>query len=118
MPSKPEIISRFKEQPKTRLTWWAMALGLATIFVMPALGTFAAVIRPIIDRVTSENFGAAFGFIFGIFQLALSLVALFFCVKAFKSGERSFVLWIGFVPSILISALWLAMIVGEFIFPH
>jgi hypothetical protein len=47
---KKEIISRFREKPRTRTAWWAMGLGLATILGGPALGIFAAFVHPIIDK--------------------------------------------------------------------
>lgn len=113
-----EIISKFKEKPKTKTAWRAMYLGLATLLIPPFLGIFAAVIRPIIDKASSENAGAAMGFVAGAFALILSASALVTGVRAFKKGERSWVLWVGFVPAILAGAFWVFMIIGEFIFPH
>jgi len=34
---KKEVISKFKEKPRTKTAWWAMSLGLSTINVVPAL---------------------------------------------------------------------------------
>lgn len=95
-----------------------MGLGLATLLVPPILGIFAAVIRPIIDKATSENVGAAVGFILIIVVLTLSVSALVVGIRVFKKGERSWVLWVGFVPAILTGAFWIFMIIGEFVFPH
>jgi hypothetical protein len=113
-----EIISKFKEKPKTRTAWWAMRLGLSTVLIWPILDIFAAVLRPIIDKASSENTGALIGFGLMVFLLLLSVVALVASVRAFKKGERSWVLWIGFIPAILNGLFWIFMIVGEFIFPH
>ena len=116
---KKEIISKFKEHPKTKTAWWAMGLGLSTILVVPLLGIFfPAVIRPLIDKASSENVGAAAGFNVGPVSLILSIFALVTCVRAFKKGERSWVLWVGFVPAIMAGAFWAFMIIGEFVFPH
>jgi len=115
---KKEVISKFKEKPRTKIAWWAMGLGLGTIFVWPMLGMFAAVIRPIIDKASSENVGGTVGFGAGFVSLILSVSALVAGVRAFKKGERSWVLWVGFVPAILVGAFWIFMIIGEFIFPH
>ena len=117
---KNEVISKFKEKPRTKTTWWAMWLGLATLLVGPMLGIFATVLRPMIDRasVNSENTGIAVGFSGGVFGLILSISALAVCIRAYKKGERSWVLWVGFVPAILVGAFWVFMIIGEFIFPH
>ena len=113
-----EVISKFKEKPKTKTAWRAMYLGLSTFLIGPFLGIYVAVIRPIIDRASSENTGAAIGFNFGIVSLILSVFALVTCIRAFKKGERSWVLWVGFVPAILSGAFWILMIIGEFVFPH
>lgn len=115
---KHEIISTFKEHPKTKIAWWAMWLGLSVIGVGPILGTFAGAIRPIIDKTTNENVGATIGFSFGIIILALSISALFVAIRAYKLGERSWVMWVGLVPAIIVALFWILMIVGEFIFPH
>ena len=115
---KNEVISKFKEEPKTKTAWWAMGLGLGTLLMFPILGIFTATIRPMIDRASSENVGATVGFGVMIVALAISVSALIVGVRAFKKGERSRILWIGFVPAILTGVLWIFMIIGEFIFPH
>lgn len=116
---KKEIISKFKEKPKTKITWWAMYLGLTTMLGGPVLGIFASVIRPMIDEAgNNENIGRVVGFIVMIGALVLLISALVTSIRAFKLGERSWVLWIGFIPAMLASAFWLFMIIGEFLFPH
>ena len=115
---KKEVISKFKEKPRTKIAWWAMGLGLGTILAVPLLSIFTAVICPIIDKASSENVGAAAGFSVMIFVFILSVSALVTSVLAFRKGERSWVLWVGFVPAILVGVFWIFMIIGEFIFPH
>lgn len=113
-----EIISTFKENPKTKTAWWAMGLGLGTILTGPFLGLFVSVFRPLIDKMSNEDTGAAFGFNLGLVSLILSVLALGTCIYTFKKGERSWVLWVGFVPALLSGAFWVLMIIGEFLFPH
>lgn len=113
-----EIISHFKEKPKTKTAWQAMYLGLATFLAVPFIGIFAAVIRPIIDKVSNENIGAVIGFLIGPLVLILPVFALIYSIRAFKQGERSWVMWVGFIPAILVAVFWVFMIVGEFVFPH
>lgn len=105
-------------KPKTRLGKWTMYLGLITFLIPPFLGIFAAVIRPIIDKASSENTGAVIGFAVGIAVLALSVSALIAGIRAFRQGERALGFWLGFIPAILAGAFWVFMIIGEFIFPH
>lgn len=118
-----EIISRFKEKPKTRIAWRAMWLGLSTLLIPPFLGIFSAVIRPMIDPASMEGresdpLGMSMGFGVGIFSLSLSIFAFITGIRAFKQGERSWLLWLGFVPATFIVCFWIMMIVGEFLFPH
>ncbi|MDD4902651.1 MAG: hypothetical protein PHE24_05970 [Patescibacteria group bacterium] len=113
-----EIISKFREKPKTKTAWRAMWLGLVALFIPQFLGIFAAVIRPAIDQASNENIGAAAGFCLLAAAFIITVLALVIGIKAFKKGERSWVLWLGFVPAILSGAFWVLMIVGELIFPH
>ncbi|MGA7677744.1 MAG: hypothetical protein WCA51_05150 [Dehalococcoidia bacterium] len=113
-----EVSSKFKEKPKTKMAWWAMGLGLSSILIFPFFGIFAAVIRPIIDKASSEIVGVVVGFGSIIVALILLVSALVTGVRAFKKGERSWVLWVGFVPAILVGVFSVFMIIGEFIFPH
>jgi hypothetical protein len=104
--------------PKTKLGKWAMYLGLPMFLIPPFLGIFASIIRPIIDRASSEKIGSAIGFGVGIAVFALSISALIVGIRAFKQGERALGFWIGFIPAILAGAFWIFMIIGEFLFPH
>ncbi|MDD2807316.1 MAG: hypothetical protein PHW95_02225 [Patescibacteria group bacterium] len=112
------IVSKFNETPKTKTAWQAMWLGVSTLLIFPALGIFAAIIRPIIDNISNETTGATMGFITGLLALIISVAALITAIRAYRLGERSWVLWIGFVPAILVGLFWIFMIVGEFLFPH
>ena len=105
-------------KPKTKLGKWAMYLGLPMFLIPPFLGIFASVIRPIIDRATNENTGAAIGLGAGIVVLVLSISALIIGIRAFRQGERALGFWLGFIPAILAGAFWVFMIIGEFLFPH
>jgi hypothetical protein len=95
-----------------------MGLGLSSILIFSFLGIFAAVIRPIIDKASSEIVGAVVGFGSMIVALILLVSALVIGILALKKGERSWVLWVGFVPAILVGVFLVFMIIGEFIFPH
>jgi len=115
---KNEVISKFKEKPRTKTAWRAMGLGLSSILIFPFFGIFTAAIRPMIDKASNEIIGAVVGYGFMIIALILLVFAFVTGVRAFKKGERSWVLWVGFVPAILVGAFWVFMIIGEFIFPH
>jgi hypothetical protein len=62
--------------------------GLATFLLGPMLtGIFTAVIRPLIDKATSENTGAAIELNFGIISLILSIFAIVTGIRAFKKAN-------------------------------
>lgn len=69
-----------------------MWLGLATFFIFPALGIFAAVISPLIRQNTNEVIGIASGIVVATLTLVLSISALITGIRAFKQGERSWIL--------------------------
>lgn len=116
---KKEIISQFKEKPKTKIGWRAMYLGVAVLFVPFWLGFFAAIVRPALDRYSGRDYiGQYFGFASVLLTLALTVAAFVTSIRAYKKGERSWIMWLGFVPAMLIVAFWAFMIAGEFLFPH
>jgi hypothetical protein len=115
---KSPIISTFKEKPKTKIAWWAMGLGLATILSGPFLAFFTAVIRPLLSQVFTEDASGAFGLNLGILSLILCGVAIVVGILALRKGERSWVVWLGFIPALLTGAFWILMFGGELLFPN
>jgi uncharacterized membrane protein (DUF485 family) len=116
-----EIISKFKEKPKTKIGWRVLYLGLSAFFIPLFLVTFNTVIRLWIDRASvnpNRSIGIPMGFASAVLALVLSIYAIIVSIRAFKIGERSWVVWLGFIPSVLIALFWSFMFVGELIFPH
>lgn len=112
------IISKPKETPKTTLGWWAFGLSVSSIFSGPLLGTFAGMVRPMLDRLFGEAVGATVGFLTGIIILSIVVAAFVTSLLAFKKGERSWAVLIGLVLGTVALAFWLFMFVGEFFFSH
>jgi hypothetical protein len=115
---KSPIISTFKEMPKTKIAWWAMGLGLATLLSGPFLSFFTAVIRPLLTNLFTESASGAFGLNLGIFSLIFCAIAIVVGILALRKGERSWVVWLGFIPALLSGVFWLFMFGGELLFPH
>jgi len=116
-----EIISKFKEKPKTKTAWRTMVLGLGAFLVGPMFGIVTAIIRPIVDKesmVGRTNNGVAIGFNGMMIAFILAIAALITGVRAFKKGERSWVLCVGLVPAVLVIAFCIFIIIGESLFPH
>lgn len=112
------VISKFREKPKTKTAWWAMGLGLATFLGGPIMGINAAVIQPMIAKVGGEYLGTVISFGMMIATLGILIAALIAGIRALKMGERSWTVWVGFVPAVLACVFWLLMVVGELVFPH
>lgn len=109
-----EIVSRFRETPKTTIGRWAMLLGLSLLFIVPLLGIFVSVVRPFIDSVSNESIGAAIGFSIVILFIVVSLSASTAAFISYKKGEQSWGIWVGFIPALF----FIFMLIGEFVFPH
>lgn len=115
---KQPIVSHFSDKPVHRLTWWAMGLGLPTLFLGPLLGFSASVVLPAIARAWGNTTGQSFGISFGLFAFLLTIAAIVVGSISLRRGERSWVLWLGYLPALLAGVFWVFMIVGELVFPH
>ena len=102
-----KTISSFKEMPKTKVAWWAMALGLAAVLEIPVL----VLINQIIKRLTGVFFAQSIG----ITGIVLTIAALITGTIAYRKSERSWVLWLGFGPAIALGLFWLVMIIAEIV---
>lgn len=69
-----------------------------------------------------EGRGDKLGVEMGFGLVAFSLILVFFALRksiaSYKLGERSWAMWLGLVPSILIGLFWIFMIAGEILYPH
>jgi len=112
-----QIISKFFELPKTKTTWWAFGLGLTLL-----LGVIMF-IMVLADHPSSKDdlgiFASKLILIF-IVEVIVFIPNLISGIRSYKKGERSFVLWIGLIPAIIVGAiLSLAIIytiIGELLF--
>ena len=95
-----EIVSTFKEMPKTKIAWWAFGLGLS-LFLVPIL-------------TMTTDFDITWGKLNVIPALIFPLLigAITTCIIAYRKGERSFIVWIGITPTIFFTLLMIAEIFG------
>lgn len=99
------IVSQFKDRPKFKITWWAMGLGLTIIIAIPLVVVLAL------------SAGTLFGLIWALSFLPLSIFSISAIATGAVSlhkGERSWVLWLGWIPALITGVFWLLIMV---IFP-
>lgn len=115
-----KVVSKFKEDPKLPVTKKAMWFGIGSFvwaFVVVNVPYWITMYyRDIKGKEVPISPWIGLSLIF--VELILAIVALNFGMKGYKQGERSWVLWIGLVPAILVALFFVIFIVGEFVFPH
>jgi uncharacterized membrane protein HdeD (DUF308 family) len=104
---KNRAISHFKEKPKTKISWWAMIFGLASILEFPLLLIFSF--------LSGKPAAMYFGPSIGIVGIIITVIALITGTIAYRKTERSWILWLGFGPAILLGLFWLTMIIAEIV---
>lgn len=115
---KREIISEFSEKPKTRTGWRAMWLGIASFVVIPLLGLYAAFVSPLLAETLDGMIIQIISFSVGILAILTSFSAVFTGVHAIIKGERSWLVWLGLAPALLVMLFWLFMIIGELVYQY
>lgn len=89
-----QIISKFKELPKTKVGWKTLIFGVCYLL---SIG-----IMFLIYNSTNESIMFIF---YGLIIITLSFIFFIFTlinfIYACKKGDKSWVAWIGFIPVIL-----------------
>lgn len=111
-------LSSIVEKPKTRTAVRAMIMGLATLLSGPILGINAAVVRPFIDKSLGEIVGTVVTLVVVVIVFVYVAMAFVVGLRTLMKGERSWAVWLGFIPATLAVAFWLFMLVVEIFFPH
>ncbi len=111
------IISKFREKPRTKDGWRTLWLGSIAFLTPFVLSLYAAVISPILSRVSGVRLIPS-GFLLAVGMFAIAIAALVFGIRALRSGERSWAVFLGFVFAVLVVLFWAMMFVGELLFPH
>lgn len=114
---KTQIISMFKEKPKTKIGWWAMGLGLATLLGLPLVSFFTIVIHPLITSLSEES-SYAIGINLGIFSLIASAAGVVAGIFALRKGERSWLVWLGFILALVTLIGFLFMMLADLLIPQ
>ena len=113
-----KILKKVQDKPQIQTTWWILRLGLASLFA-PLLGVVNGFFHRVFDLGTGGgSMGLPTGFFMVVIALVFSISAIMIGTLMYKRGERSWVLWIGLVPALLVALFWTFMVVGEILFPH
>lgn len=116
--------SRFGEKPKSAAAWKAVRLGFAAFFLPLLFIGFFILARLSFDRESMIGrtgwrlLGAGLNGGVVLLSVVLSFSAVITAFKAFRTGERSWLLWLGFIPALVVGLFWVTMITGEILFPH
>lgn len=93
--------------------------GLGSVVAPAVVGLLNSLFRYLFDPVsTGGQFRFTVGFIGSLISLVFSIVTITTGIAAFRAGHRSWYLWLGLIPAMLVGAFWVFMIAGEFIYPH
>ena len=99
------IISKFRERPKLKDTLRAMILGLLPLLSYPLILILFGIARPVAQAM---KLGGLYAFL----APASAVAALVYGIIAYIKGERSWVLWVGIIPAILIVAVFGVLFFG------
>ncbi len=113
------IVSKFKEKPRNKSTWRAMWFSISSFLVFPVVRLLIGVVNRVLGSMSdSRPTAVSPGMLIATSSLGLAITGLVLSIRAFRTGERSWVVWLGLVISALVTLFWVFMIFGEFIFPH
>lgn len=68
------------------------------------------------EALNNQNAAETVSFVIGLIALAFSVSGIISNIKAFKTGDRSWSVWVGLVLSIVLSIFWLTAFVVELFF--
>lgn len=110
-------VSQIKSPPISRAARWAIGLSVSAVLAIPLLGILSALIRQLLDPVSGARTVAP-GFTGAIISLALSAAALVAGMRAFRQGDRSWVVLAALILSVLVGGFWVFMILGSILSPQ
>lgn len=97
-----QTISRLNSKPHNKATWKALWFGVAGILIIPALGLIVGAINMFLVDI-ARPLAISGDILMAVGSLALGVTGLVFSTKAFKSGERSWVMWAGLACASLVT---------------
>lgn len=103
-----KICSKFEEMPKLKLTW--LFLSLSSVLIFGIVFLFIQAFTPIKAISGTNPYSAVYSLaskliVIAIIEIIIFIPSLVLGICAYKKGERSWFLWIGFLPVIMISIL-------------
>lgn len=105
-------------KPKLKITWLVLVLGLLSClgFISISINSVIQFLSTVVSPILGHGLSPVF--IIAIFSIISALISIVTGIYTYRKGERSWVLWLGFIPAILTCAFWIFLIVGELILSH
>ncbi|HAQ02519.1 TPA: hypothetical protein DEP30_01465 [Candidatus Nomurabacteria bacterium] len=101
-----QIISKFKELPKLKITWWVfgffvyLILGIIAYMIMRTIPLNQNIYPDIYD-MKIEGVSRLLKIV--MIEIITSIPVFILGIIAYRKGERSWILWLGFIPAIFIN---------------
>ncbi len=112
-----QIISKFKELPKIKISWLALSLAIILIIGIIKFIIFLSVpIELILGSTESPYVGKVLHehIYFSLINFIIFIPTLILVINSYRKGERSWVLWIVYLPLIILPIflilIWLNVI--------
>lgn len=102
-------------RPTTASGWWTIWLGTAAVVTAVLMPIIALGVLPSLLTAGDQVVAAGIGFGLGILEMLLVVSTLLAGSLALASGERSPLVWLALVPSVLIAVFGLFLLIGELI---
>ncbi|MFA6514300.1 MAG: hypothetical protein WCT50_03380 [Patescibacteria group bacterium] len=116
---KKQTISKFKQPPQLKITWW-----VSSFFIYLILGIIAYMIIKIIplnQNIYSDIYDMKIAGVSRLLKIVIveiifSIPTFILGIIAYRKGERSWILWLGFIPAIIINVFLMLGILYSLIF--
>jgi len=120
----PGLTKYISKEPSIKLNQKSLYFSLISICAPTLTMLLSITFRQLFDKQSLEGREGIHRLVIspGMLGVTLSLLfssfAFYFGLLSFKSGDRSFKMFLGLILSIILLSFWIFMILGEILSPH